>query len=104
MAGTAFERSRVPLLSWFYAVYLAVHWRRPVPARTLARRLGVSYPTALRMAREIARHLDAGGAAAPAAQPAPWPSAAPRTDRPAPSAAPHRQSPPAAPAAAPRRG
>jgi len=71
MAGTAFDRSRVPLQSWFYAVYLTVHWRRRVPARALCRRLGVSYPTALRMAREIGRRMDATGAAAPAGRIAP---------------------------------
>jgi transposase-like protein len=59
MAGTAFDRSRAPLQSWFYAIYLTVHWRRRVPARVLARRLGLSHPTALRLAREIGRRLEA---------------------------------------------
>jgi len=71
MAGTAFDRSRVPLQSWFYAVYLTVHWRRRVPARVLARRLGISHPTALRLARETGRRLDAMNAAAPAGRIAP---------------------------------
>ena len=40
MAGSAFDRSRVPLQGWFYAVYLTVHWRRPVPARRPAGEAG----------------------------------------------------------------
>lgn len=71
MARTAFDRSRVPLLAWFYAVYLTVHWRRRVPARVLARRLGISYPTALRLAREIGQRMDAIDAAGRAGHSAP---------------------------------
>lgn len=71
MAGTAFDRSRLPLQSWFYAIYLTVQERRPVPARTLARRLGVSYPTALRVARAIRGLMEAGADASPAARLAP---------------------------------
>ena len=71
MAGTAFDRSRVPLQSWFYAIYLTAHWRRRVPARTLARALGVSYPTALRVARTIGERMNAGGGVAQAAPPPP---------------------------------
>ena len=71
MAGTAFDRSRVPLQSWFYAIYLTAHWRRRVPARTLARALGVSYPTALRVARTIGERMNAGGDVAQAAPPPP---------------------------------
>jgi transposase-like protein len=54
-AGTVFERSRTPLALWFAAIYLMTGRRGGMPARELGRRLGVTYKTAWRMARELKR-------------------------------------------------
>jgi transposase len=57
MAGTIFERSRTPLKSWFYAIYLMSATRCGISAKQLERELGVTYKTAWRMAREIRHKL-----------------------------------------------
>ena len=57
MVGTMFYRSHTPLQKWFYALYLFTTTRHGVPAKELQRQLGVSYPTALRMAHEIRKHM-----------------------------------------------
>lgn len=59
MAGTIFKRSHVPLLKWFYAMYLFTASRHGVPAKELQRQLGVSYPTAWRMGHEIRKYMAA---------------------------------------------
>jgi len=61
MVGTPFHRSHVSLQKWFYAMYLFTTTRHGVPAKELQRQLGVSYPTAFRMAhkiRDYMGHLD----------------------------------------------
>jgi len=57
MVGTIFHRSHVPLQKWFYALYLFTTTRHGVPAKELQRQLGVSYPTALRMAHAIRGYM-----------------------------------------------
>ncbi|MEM9997886.1 MAG: IS1595 family transposase [Bacteroidota bacterium] len=51
--GTLFERSRVPLLDWFYVLYLTTRLPEAPTAKQIQREIGVSYPTALRMRRRI---------------------------------------------------
>ena len=53
LAGTAFEKSRTPLKSWFYAMYLMAQTRCGISAKQLERELGVTYKTAWRMFRQI---------------------------------------------------
>jgi transposase-like protein len=53
MSGTIFERSRTPLKSWFYAVFLMSATRCGISAKQLQRELGVTYKTAWRMFKEI---------------------------------------------------
>ena len=53
MQGTIFEDTHTPLAKWFYAMYLFTTTRHGVPAKELERQLGVSYPTAFRMAHLI---------------------------------------------------
>jgi len=53
MSGTIFERSRTPLKSWFYAMFLMSATRCGVSAKQLQRELGVTYKTAWRMFKEI---------------------------------------------------
>ena len=57
MQGTIFTDSHTPLAKWFYAVYLFTTTRHGVPAKELQRQLGVSYPTAFRMAHLIREHM-----------------------------------------------
>lgn len=57
MKGTIFTDSHTPLTKWFYAVYLFTTTRHGVPAKELERQLGVSYPTAFRMAHLIRLHM-----------------------------------------------
>src|SRR5665213_177339 len=56
MVGTMFKDSHTPLAKWFYAIYLFTTTRHGVPAKELQRQLGVSYPTAFRMAHLIRDH------------------------------------------------
>ena len=57
MVGTMFHRSHTPLQKWFYALYLFTTTRHGVPAKELQRQLGVSYPTAFRMAHLIRDYM-----------------------------------------------
>lgn len=57
MVGTIFQKSHTPLTKWFYAIYLFTTTRHGVPAKELQRQLGVSYPTAFRMAHLIRQHM-----------------------------------------------
>src|SRR5262245_52532312 len=53
LKGTIFEKSRTPLRSWFYAIYLFSVSKNGVAAKELQRTLGVTYKTAWRMAKQI---------------------------------------------------
>ena len=57
MVGTFMHRSHVSIRDWFYAMYLFTTTRHGVPAKELERQLGVSYPTALRMAHKIREYM-----------------------------------------------
>lgn len=57
MRNTIFADSHTPLNKWFYAIYLFTTTRHGVPAKELQRQLGVSYPTAFRMAHLIREHM-----------------------------------------------
>ena len=57
MVGTPFHKSHTPLQKWFYAMYLFCTTRHGVPAKELQRQLGVSYPTAFRMAHKIRDYM-----------------------------------------------
>lgn len=57
MHGTIFQDTHTPLAKWFYAMYLFTTTRHGVPAKELQRQLGVSYPTAFRMAHLIRQHM-----------------------------------------------
>jgi transposase len=57
-AGTIFHKSRTPLTSWFYAVYLLAQTRTGISAKQLERELGVTYKTAWRMFTQIRKLMD----------------------------------------------
>ncbi|MCY4002697.1 MAG: IS1595 family transposase [Rhodospirillales bacterium] len=56
-AGTFLHRTHTPLHKWFFAMHLFSTSRHGVAAKELQRQLGVSYPTALRMAHLIRGHM-----------------------------------------------
>src|SRR5215218_1262890 len=58
LAGTIFEKSRTPLKSWFYAMFLMSVTRCGISAKQLERELGVTYKTAWRMFKQIRSLLD----------------------------------------------
>jgi transposase-like protein len=60
MKGTIFEGSSTSLKLWFYGMYLMASTRCGISAKQLEREVGVSYPTALRMFRQIRSLLDQG--------------------------------------------
>jgi transposase-like protein len=53
LAGTIFEKTTTPLVSWFYAMYLMGQTRCGISAKQLERELGVTYKTAWRMFNKI---------------------------------------------------
>lgn len=53
LAGTIFNKSTTPLRKWFYAIYLFSVSKNGVSALELQRHVGVSYPTAHRMEKQI---------------------------------------------------
>jgi len=53
MRGTVFEGSSTSLRLWFYAIYLMASTRCGISAKQLEREIGVSYPTAHRMFKQI---------------------------------------------------
>jgi transposase-like protein len=51
--GTIFQKSSTNLQLWYYAIFLMASTRCGISAKQLERELGVTYPTAWRMFREI---------------------------------------------------
>ena len=52
-AGTIFEKTRTPLLKWFWAIFLLSNDKRGYSALSLQNNIGVSYPTAWHMSHKI---------------------------------------------------
>jgi hypothetical protein len=46
IAGTVFQGTKLPLTTWFLAIYLISQAKTGLSAMALRRQLGVSYPTA----------------------------------------------------------
>lgn len=57
MVGTIFERSHVPLRSWFYAIYQMATNKAGTSARQLEREIGVTYKTAWRMMHQVRKMM-----------------------------------------------
>lgn len=53
LANTIFHKSSTPLKLWFYAIYLMSYSGKGIPVSSLSQKLGVTYKTAWRMAKEI---------------------------------------------------
>src|SRR6266568_9058320 len=60
-ADTIFHKSSTSLKTWFHAIYLMASTRCGISAKQLEREIGVSYPTALRMFRQIRSLLGQDG-------------------------------------------
>ncbi|WP_420805797.1 transposase, partial [Cohnella thermotolerans] len=56
-AGTIMHKSRTPLLTWFWAIFLVAHDKRGVSAVFLSRELEISYPTAWLMLHKIRKAM-----------------------------------------------
>ncbi|MBL0308799.1 MAG: IS1595 family transposase [Bacteroidetes bacterium] len=63
-AGTVFEKTRTPLASWFYVIYLFTSTRNGVAAKEIQRQLGVTYKCAFRMGHCIRALIQGMGAEA----------------------------------------
>jgi transposase len=61
-ARTIFHKSTVSLQLWFWAIHLVSSTRGQISAKQLERELGVSYPTAHRMLKQIRALLAVDGA------------------------------------------
>jgi transposase-like protein len=57
-AGTIFEKSRTPLQSWFYAIFLFISTRHGVSGMELHRALGVTRKTGYRMGMQIRQLME----------------------------------------------
>lgn len=57
-AGTIFHKSRTPLTTWFYAIFVLSNTRGGVSAKQIERDTGVTYKTAWRMCTLIRSRLD----------------------------------------------
>ena len=57
MVGTPFERSRTPLTTWFYVMFLFCATRNGVSAKEIQRLTGVTYKTAWRIGHEIRKYM-----------------------------------------------
>jgi len=56
--GTVYERSKVPLNLWLYAIHLLCSSKKAISGHQLARMLGVTYKTAWFMAYHIREAMD----------------------------------------------
>jgi transposase-like protein len=52
-AGTIMHKTKLPLTTWFWAIYLVAHDKRGKSALSLSQILGLNYRTALRLLRKI---------------------------------------------------
>ena len=56
-AGTILDSTRLPLATWFLAIYLMTQDKRGTTATRLHRYLGISYNAAWRMRRKVSRNM-----------------------------------------------
>ncbi|MDE2104693.1 MAG: IS1595 family transposase [Patescibacteria group bacterium] len=64
-AGTIFEKSRTPLTTWFFAMYLMTSTRHGVAAKEIERQTGVTYKTAWRICHELRKLMAAADSHTP---------------------------------------
>ena len=78
-AGSLMEHTKLPLTTWFLAIYLISQAKTGLSSLALKRQVGVSYPTARARIDDLLRALGltAGSGPAPAGVPATAPGAEP---------------------------
>lgn len=57
LSGTPMERTKIPLTSWFYVMYMMTQTKSGVSAMNIQRHLGVSYKTAWRMMMKVRKMM-----------------------------------------------
>src|SRR3954453_10377143 len=77
-AGTVFQDTKLPLVTWFAAVYQLTQSKGGTSSIELARRLGVRQPTAWLVKHKLMRAMAAREAGARPARPRSWPRSRPR--------------------------
>lgn len=60
MAGTVFQKTTTPLISWFYVIFLFSASKNGVSAKEIQRQIGVSYRCAWRMGHKVRELMDEG--------------------------------------------
>ena len=60
-AGTIFDSTKLPLTTWFLAIYLITQDRRGITVTKLHRYLGISYNAAWRMRRKVMKFMQERG-------------------------------------------
>lgn len=58
LAGTPLSRTKTPLTSWFYVVWVMTQTKSGVSASTMQKHLGVSYKTAWRMMMKVREMME----------------------------------------------
>ena len=58
IAGTVFQGTKLPLTTWFLAIYLISQAKSGLSALALRRQLGVSYPTAMSLEEHRRRYRE----------------------------------------------
>jgi transposase-like protein len=56
-AGTVMHKTRIALVKWFWAIFLASHDKRGISAVRLEQELGISYPSAWLMLHKIRKAM-----------------------------------------------
>lgn len=57
-AGTIFEKTKTPLVSWLFTIFLMTNSRNGVSAKEIQRQIGVTYKTAWKMCHKIRTAMD----------------------------------------------
>ena len=57
MAGTIFQCTKLPLMTWFLAIYLVSQAKTGLSALSLKRHLGVSYPMAWKVQHKLTQAM-----------------------------------------------
>lgn len=56
-AGTIFDSTKLPLTTWFQAIYFITHAKNGISAMELGRQIGASYPTSWKIRHKLMRAM-----------------------------------------------
>ena len=57
LTGTIFEKSKIPIQAWFYAIYCLTNTKNGKSARQIAKDINISYYRTLKMLHKIREHI-----------------------------------------------